>query len=83
MKTLAINQQCATEIAQPIVIYLLPTDWVDVVNGERAEYPISRGVDATRAYVSGETLPSPAPQKQDDYFSATLLMFAHMAEAMR
>lgn len=57
--------------------------WVDVVSDERAEYPISRGVDAVRAYVSGETLPSSTPQSQDDYYSATLLMLAHMAEDMR
>ncbi|AJY50165.1 MULTISPECIES: glycosyl hydrolase family 8 [Halomonadaceae] len=56
--------------------------WVDVVSDERAEYPISRGVDAIRAYVSGETLPSSTPQQQDDYFSATLLMLVHMAEDM-
>lgn len=57
--------------------------WVDVVSDERAEYPISRGVEAVRAYSSGEKLPNPAPQSQDDYFSSTLLMLVHMAEDMR
>lgn len=60
-----------------------PSAWVDVVSDERAEYPISRGVDAIRAYASGEKLPSATPQSEDDYFSATLLLLAHMAEDMR
>ncbi|WP_336274956.1 glycosyl hydrolase family 8 [Vreelandella indica] len=57
--------------------------WVNVISEERAEYPISRGVEAIRAYASGETLPSSTPQSQDDYFSATLLLLTHMAEDMR
>ncbi|WP_185856212.1 glycosyl hydrolase family 8 [Vreelandella populi] len=57
--------------------------WIDVVSGERAEYAISRGVDAIRAFSSGETLPNAMPSPEDDYFSATLLLLAHMANDMR
>lgn len=60
-----------------------PPAWVNVVSEERAEYSVSRGVDAIRAFASGQTLPSATPQPQDDYFSATLLLLTHMAEDMR
>lgn len=60
-----------------------PSAWIDVETDERAEYPISRGVNAIKAYANGEALPSPFPQAQDDYFSATLLLLAHMANDMR
>lgn len=53
--------------------------WIDVVSGERASYPISRGVDAIRAFTKGDTLPDATPRPEDDYFSATLLLLAHMA----
>ncbi|MGO2240848.1 MAG: hypothetical protein ACTH5D_03720 [Halomonas sp.] len=53
------------------------------MSDERAEYSISRGVGAIRAYASGEKLPSATPQAEDGYFSATLLLLAHMAEDMR
>ncbi|MGE6606290.1 glycosyl hydrolase family 8 [Halomonas sp. NPDC076908] len=60
-----------------------PPAWVNVVSEERAEYAVSRGVDAIRAFASSQTLPSATPQSQDDYFSATLLLLTHMAEDMR
>lgn len=56
--------------------------WMDVTTGERAEYPISRGVDAIRLLARGEALPHKAAVDQDDYYSATLLMLAHMADEM-
>eukprot|EP00952_Eustigmatos_sp_NYUAD-ZCMA_P001330 5983-Eustigmatos_ZCMA.PRE.1 len=60
-----------------------PAAWIDVNSDERAEYPISRGVEAIRAYVNNETLPDPMPTENDDYFSATLLLLAHMARDMQ
>ncbi|MDR5875988.1 glycosyl hydrolase family 8 [Halomonas sp. CUBES01] len=57
--------------------------WIDVQSDERADYPISRGVKAIRAYVNNETLPDPVPTEDDDYFSATLLLLAHMANDMQ
>lgn len=56
-----------------------PAAWLDIQTEQRASYPISRGVEAIRAYVNGDSLPNPMSHREDDYFSATLLMLAHMA----
>lgn len=57
-----------------------PPAWVDLTTDETAEFPLSRGGMAVRALLlgDGESIPV-SPQRDDDYYSASLLMLSRMA----
>lgn len=57
-----------------------PPAWVDLETGESADFPLSRGGLAVRALMlgNGDSIPL-APQPDDDYYSASLLMLSRMA----
>ncbi|MBM1142707.1 Minor endoglucanase Y [Alcanivorax sp. ALC70] len=57
-----------------------PPAWVDVVTEEEAEYPLSAGGMAVRALLQGRggRIPLVVP-RDEDYYSASLLMLSRMA----
>ena len=57
-----------------------PAAWVNLINGETAEYPLSRGGLAVRSLLLG--MPGKLPQQlrpEDDYYSASLLILSMLA----
>src|SRR5690606_35890576 len=54
--------------------------WVDVENGEVADYPVSTGVAAIQDLLAGDDdIPAAARLEEEDYYSASLLLLSQLA----
>lgn len=55
-----------------------PPAWIDLDDGSVAPYPVSTGVLAIRAYLSGKPLPA-SPVGTEDYYSSSLYLLTQLA----
>ncbi|RRV17406.1 endoglucanase [Pseudomonas saudiphocaensis] len=55
-----------------------PPAWIDLDSGEVAPYPISTGVAAIHAYLTGASAPA-SPVAMEDYYSASLYLLTQLA----